>query len=232
MSHAFSQQTPVREGRSRARLPCAQHRWQSKSRRHSIVLQLWRSLSISSRASSPSPVRIGLGRCGQAVRNPAVDLRRRVGAVARARRRADRAGRARDRPYPGGRGVPSVRCRCAWTRRAGAGGGARGVGDLGAQLRIVAVATAAESVVPSLLRAFGRLHPEITLTLEVANRSTLFERVLEHEVDVGIAGRPPDDARIAGRAFLDNEIVLIAARDTRSAAARRCGWTNWPTSCG
>lgn len=78
-------------------------------------------------------------------------------------------------------------------------------------LRIVAVATAAECVVPSLLRAFGRLHPEINVTLEVANRSSLFDRVLEHEVDVGIAGRPPEDDRIAGKAFLDNEIVLIAA---------------------
>jgi DNA-binding transcriptional LysR family regulator len=78
-------------------------------------------------------------------------------------------------------------------------------------LRIVAVATAAEYVVPSLLRSFGRLHPEVNLSLEVANRASLFERVLEHEADVGIAGRPPDDARIAGHAFLHNEIVLIAA---------------------
>lgn len=78
-------------------------------------------------------------------------------------------------------------------------------------LRLVAVATAAECVVPSLLRSFSRLHPEVTLTLEVANRSSVFERVLEHEADVGIAGQPPDDVRIGGRAFLDNEIVLIAA---------------------
>jgi DNA-binding transcriptional LysR family regulator len=80
-------------------------------------------------------------------------------------------------------------------------------------LRLVAVATAAECVVPSLLRAFTRLHPEIQLTLEVANRSSVFERVLQHEVDVAIAGRPPEDDRIAGRAFLDNEIALIAAPD-------------------
>jgi DNA-binding transcriptional LysR family regulator len=78
-------------------------------------------------------------------------------------------------------------------------------------LRIVAVATAAECVVPSLLRAFGKLYPEINLSLEVANRSSLFERVLGHEADVAIAGRPPEDDRIAGRAFLDNEIALIAA---------------------
>ncbi len=80
-------------------------------------------------------------------------------------------------------------------------------------LRIVAVATAAEYVVPSLLRAFGNLHPEIHLALEVANRASVFERVLEHEVDVAIAGRPPDDERIAGHAFLKNEIALIAAPD-------------------
>jgi LysR family transcriptional regulator, low CO2-responsive transcriptional regulator len=80
-------------------------------------------------------------------------------------------------------------------------------------LRIVAVATAAEYVVPSLLRAFHRLHPEVNLALEVANRATVFERVLEHEVDVAIAGRPPEDERIAGLAFLKNDLALIVAPD-------------------
>jgi DNA-binding transcriptional LysR family regulator len=80
-------------------------------------------------------------------------------------------------------------------------------------LRLVAVATSAEYVVPALLRSFAAVHPRISLSLEVANRATVFERVLEHEVDVAIAGRPPEDARIAGQAFLENEIVLIAAPD-------------------
>jgi len=80
-------------------------------------------------------------------------------------------------------------------------------------LRLVAVATAAEYVVPSLLRAFHRLYPEVNLSLEVANRASVFERVLEHEVDVAIAGRPPEDERIAGLAFLKNELALIAAPD-------------------
>ena len=87
-------------------------------------------------------------------------------------------------------------------------------------LSIVAVATAAEYVVPSLLRAFTALHPEIKLALEVANRATLFDRVLEHEVDVAIAGRPPEDERIDGRAFLPNEIVLITAPDDPLAGTR------------
>jgi DNA-binding transcriptional LysR family regulator len=87
-------------------------------------------------------------------------------------------------------------------------------------LRLVAVATAAEYVVPSLLRSFHRLHPEVNLSLEVANRATVFERVLEHEVDVAIAGRPPEDERIAGVAFLKNELALIVAPDDRLAGAR------------
>ena len=44
--------------------------------------------------------------------------------------------------------------------------------------------------------------------------------MLEHEVDVAIAGRPPDDERIDGRAFLPNELVLIAAPDDPLAGAR------------
>jgi LysR family transcriptional regulator, low CO2-responsive transcriptional regulator len=87
-------------------------------------------------------------------------------------------------------------------------------------LRIVAVATAAEFVVPALLRSFTTLHPEINLTLQVANRASLFDSVLEHEVDVAIAGRPPEDERIAGHAFLENEIALIAAPGDPLAGGR------------
>src|SRR5438094_1814784 len=90
-------------------------------------------------------------------------------------------------------------------------------------LSIVAVATAAEYVVPALLGAFASLHPEIKLALEVANRATLFDRVLEHDVDVAIAGRPPEDERIDGRAFLPNEIVLITAPDDPLANGRPAG---------
>jgi DNA-binding transcriptional LysR family regulator len=87
-------------------------------------------------------------------------------------------------------------------------------------LRLVAVATAAEYVVPSILRAFHQEFPEINLSLEVANRASVFERVLEHEADVAIAGRPPDDDRIAGIGFLKNELALIVAPDDALAGAK------------
>jgi LysR family transcriptional regulator, low CO2-responsive transcriptional regulator len=77
------------------------------------------------------------------------------------------------------------------------------------RLRIAAVATAAEYLVPSLLRGFAELHPDVELSLEVANRALVFARLREHESDVAIAGRAPDDARIDGHAFMANDLVLI-----------------------
>ncbi len=88
------------------------------------------------------------------------------------------------------------------------------------RLRILAVATAGEFLLPALLQSFGALHPEIDLVLEVANRATLFERLLAHEADIAIAGRPPEDARIVGDIFLKNELVLIAAPDDPFAGPR------------
>src|SRR6185436_3237367 len=73
------------------------------------------------------------------------------------------------------------------------------------RIRIAAVETAAEVVVPPLLRRFHELHPEIELELEVANRASVFARVLDHEADVAIAGRPPADERVVGRPFARNE---------------------------
>ena len=80
-------------------------------------------------------------------------------------------------------------------------------------LRIAAVTTAAESFVPELMHRFRTLRPNIGLTLSVGNRRRVWEMVLQHEADVGFAGRPPRDDRIEAHAFRDNELVLIAAAD-------------------
>jgi DNA-binding transcriptional LysR family regulator len=99
-------------------------------------------------------------------------------------------------------------------------------------LRLIAVATAAEYVVPSLLREFAADHPEIDVSLEVANRARVFERVLSTGADIAVAGRPPADDRVIGQAFLPNEMVVIAAADDPLAAARsvapeRLGERTW-----
>jgi LysR family transcriptional regulator, low CO2-responsive transcriptional regulator len=78
-------------------------------------------------------------------------------------------------------------------------------------LRISAVTTAGEYLVPQLIQAFRERHPDVEISLDVGNREVVFQRVLDHRVDVAVTGRIPDDERLTGREFADNEFVLITA---------------------
>ncbi|MBA2240730.1 MAG: LysR family transcriptional regulator [Solirubrobacterales bacterium] len=103
--------------------------------------------------------------------------------------------------------------------------GQRAAREVGAtsqrQLRIAAVTTAAEYVVPPLMQAFQANRPDLELTVEVGNRGLVFERAAEHAADVAIGGRPPGDGRLVGDAFLENEIAVIAPADDPLAKRRR-----------
>ena len=79
------------------------------------------------------------------------------------------------------------------------------------ELRIAAVTTAAEHIVPQLVQEFSARHPELALTLDVGNRQRVFREVAGHRVDAAVGGRPPPDGQHTGEPFLDNPILLITA---------------------
>jgi DNA-binding transcriptional LysR family regulator len=79
------------------------------------------------------------------------------------------------------------------------------------ELRIAAVTTAAEHIVPQLVQEFSARHPELALTLDVGNRQRVFREVAGHRVDAAVGGRPPGDGQLSGEPFLDNPILLITA---------------------
>ncbi len=89
-----------------------------------------------------------------------------------------------------------------------AGEVARGAGS---HLRITAVTTAGEYLLPPLIRAFREVHPELELSVDVGNRQEVFRRLEAHEADVAISGRAPADRGFEAVQFLDNEFVLITA---------------------
>ncbi|MGI8522640.1 MAG: LysR family transcriptional regulator [Nocardioides sp.] len=78
------------------------------------------------------------------------------------------------------------------------------------EVRIAAVTTAAEHIVPPLLEAFSELHPDIALSLDVGNRDRVFGRLLSRRSDLAIGGRPSGEA-IEGERFLANPVAIIAA---------------------
>lgn len=78
-------------------------------------------------------------------------------------------------------------------------------------VRLSAVTTAGEYIVPQLIQAFRERGPDVEISLDVGNRAVVFQRLLEHEVDVAVTGRIPDEERLVGRDFADNDFVLITA---------------------
>ncbi len=91
-------------------------------------------------------------------------------------------------------------------------------------LRLAAVTTAGEHVVPPLLKAFRSLHPDVEVSLEVGNRSTVFERLLRRDVDLAIGGQPPPASGIAGFPFLAYRLVVVGAADARVDASADETW--------
>ena len=78
-------------------------------------------------------------------------------------------------------------------------------------LRISAVTTAGEYLVPQLIQAFRERRPDLEISLDVGNRELVFQRVLDHNVDVAVTGRIPDDERFVGVDFADNEFALVTS---------------------
>ena len=89
----------------------------------------------------------------------------------------------------------------------------------GLELRIAAVTTAGEHIVPALMEAFVALHPEVSLSVHVGNRQDVFDRLRTHQSDLAIGGRPPGKG-VVGEPFLANPIVIITAADDPLAARR------------
>jgi DNA-binding transcriptional LysR family regulator len=95
--------------------------------------------------------------------------------------------------------------------REGAESAERAAAGDGGRLRISAVTTAGEHLLPVLISSFGELHPELELSVRIGNRREVFRRLESREADVAISGRAPEGAAFDGLPFLENEFVMITA---------------------
>lgn len=77
-------------------------------------------------------------------------------------------------------------------------------------IRLAAVTTAGELLIPALLASFTAKYPDVVCELEVASRTALWPMLARHEVDVVVAGRPPDDLhQIKVQAVSPNSLVVV-----------------------
>lgn len=92
---------------------------------------------------------------------------------------------------------------------------AQALGDLHALRRgrvaIGASRTIGGYLLPTALAQFNRLHPEIELTLEVANTSAIQDMLIEGAIDVGFTEGLARAEALSFSVFTEDELVLIAA---------------------
>lgn len=79
------------------------------------------------------------------------------------------------------------------------------------RLRIAAASTA-KYFIPRLVGEFCKLHPAVDVSLEVLNRDGVVARLRENLDDIYIMSTPPEALDLEDDVFMDNPLVLIAAR--------------------
>jgi LysR family transcriptional regulator, low CO2-responsive transcriptional regulator len=98
------------------------------------------------------------------------------------------------------------------------------------ELRIAAVTTAAEQVVPAILGGFRRDHPLTGVRLEAGNRDQVRSLLDRHQVDLVVSGRPEPGWEVTVHAVRPHELVVVAAPDLAAGAARAAGPGAMPDS--
>lgn len=92
------------------------------------------------------------------------------------------------------------------------------------ELRIAAVTTAAEQIIPAILSGFRIRYPLTGIRLEAGNRDRVHALLDRHQVDIILGGRPEPGWDVTVHAIRPHELVVVAApglaasaRDTASA---------------
>jgi LysR family transcriptional regulator, low CO2-responsive transcriptional regulator len=91
------------------------------------------------------------------------------------------------------------------------------------ELRIAAVTTAAEQIVPPILGGFRRRHPQTGVRLEAGNRDHVRSLLDRHQVDLVLAGRPEPAWPVTVHAVRAHELVVVAAPELAAAAQTGSG---------
>ncbi len=75
------------------------------------------------------------------------------------------------------------------------------------------VITTAKYVIPRLLGPFCQRYPGVDVALQVTNHEGVAERMAENLDDLYIVSEPPDHPEIEPYAFIENPLVVVAARN-------------------
>lgn len=79
------------------------------------------------------------------------------------------------------------------------------------ELRIAALTTAGEQILPGVLASFREQHPHVGVRLEVGNREHVRRLLERHEVDLVLGGRPEPGREVEVLATRPHELIVVAS---------------------
>ncbi|MGO3344422.1 MAG: LysR family transcriptional regulator [Marinomonas sp.] len=85
-------------------------------------------------------------------------------------------------------------------------------GLVSGELKIVAV-SAAQYIVPYLLRAYSNLNPDVTISLKVVNRAEAIARLEKNRDELSIMGMLPNDKTMLSIPFLGNKLIAVVPKN-------------------
>ena len=88
------------------------------------------------------------------------------------------------------------------------------------RLRLTVITTA-KYFVPRVLGPFCERYPGVDISMKVANRERILERLNQNIDDIYILGQPPENLDTHARAFMENPLVIVARSD-HPLAKRKC----------
>lgn len=93
-------------------------------------------------------------------------------------------------------------------------------GLAGGQLTIAAISSA-NYFAPQLIGTFHQRYPDIGVSINVTNQTSVLQQVIDNEVDMAIMGQPPSESAVDAIAFMDNPLVIVAAPSHRLAGRKK-----------
>lgn len=85
-------------------------------------------------------------------------------------------------------------------------------------VRVAGDTTVGTYVLPDAMAAFHRQHPEVELALDVVNRASVRDLVLDGGADFGVVGRLWDDDVLSAEPLLENELMCYSGPSHRLVA--------------
>lgn len=92
------------------------------------------------------------------------------------------------------------------------------------RVRLGAVTTAGEYLVPGLLASFRRRYPHVEVTLDVGVRDRVSALLAGHHLDVVIGGRPQAGCGQITRATRANSLIVVASSGTQAVDVSTATW--------